>query len=414
MSSGQIATPERHTLAWINLFFIGLLAFVLFHRQLDLFTLQAPAPAPAMEGALTDNFLMVRMPEISTQYESGIDIMKGRFEEWIVALISQGYRPMLWSEVLARFETGSGVPPRTIVLFFEPGYRRTYEIVAPILARHQCPAVWLTPTFALDHGDRRYVTYHMTRQMKESGLWDIGFRQANDTYQLDSQRLQKTFILGPWAQTAGSSALNQRQDPSHINFLTVTSNWLADELVTRLQAEAAITGPVYLTKGILENREWGISALNPQIQNRFNLSTPLHKRGVKLFWLATKGHPEYQLHIEADHIVGTFAVHMAADPVIGTAMRVIFAPKNITVQEVTPAGHHTLVTLARRSDQPTSIRATLSLKGRFVLIHSQGTADIQVPLTFSPGPGTLLELYLYDQIFGAARADNIQLLFTPS
>src|SRR5579864_3889378 len=107
-------------------------------------------PAPEKTAASSVNwFYMVKMPEITTQHESGVGTMKTRLIEWLETLKSHGFRPMLLSEALRRIYDGQGVPERTVVTFFNPSYRRTIEIVSPILAELKWPAVCLTDDTAM-------------------------------------------------------------------------------------------------------------------------------------------------------------------------------------------------------------------------------------------------------------------------
>lgn len=77
-----------------------------------------------LPGAECDWYLLLQMPEITTQYESGVHAMRNRLEEWMDALVTEGFRPMRLSEVRARLASGQKLPPRTVVLEILDGRRQ--------------------------------------------------------------------------------------------------------------------------------------------------------------------------------------------------------------------------------------------------------------------------------------------------
>ena len=237
--------------------------------------------------------------------------MKMRLTEWLTLLKGQGFHPMLLSDVLRDIHSGRGVPEKTVVTVFSPGYRRTFEIVAPILARLEWPAVWLTDESSMRLGDRRLITYNTARHMKDSALWDIGFTHPNKWFRMESLR-DGTFFIGDadhpsWTSSGGAFALNRGAVFHDMNFLTVNSAWLAPELLNRLLVEMPPTeGVVYLTKGIIQGREWGItlpshqSALNPVFDVKARRSIGA---GTRLYFLGTQRYSNFHLHVRSAHLV---------------------------------------------------------------------------------------------------------------
>jgi len=367
-------------------------------------------------------FFIIKIPEITTQYESGVDIMKTRLTEWLTTLKSEGFHPMLLSDVEARLQKGQGVPERTLVTVFSPGYRRTYEIVSPILTRLEWPAVWLTDEASMNHADRRLVTYHTTRLMKSSGLWDIGFTNGDGRIRLESLR-DGTEFLGDaknrtWSTAGGAFALNHGAARYNMNFLAVNSAWLAPELLNRLLVETPPTGKsVFLTKGIIQGREWGVTLpsertdLNPH----FDLKAPMNRRGTKLFFLGTQGISDFQLHAEAARLVGEFWIQLRVDEAAGYALHVIYTDKAVVVVQQQGDikkrlfyGPHT----GPRNGM--ALSCDLTIAGTQLRVSFNGGPPLVIDHLAPTVPGHgLLQIYIADKPHGTALAENVSLVFNP-
>src|SRR5262245_59091143 len=88
-------------------------------------------------------FFMLKLPEVTKDLPEA-SLSQERFNTWLVTLLKKGYHPMLLSDVLTRLNQGRALPPRAVVFCFDPGYRQTYDVYAPILARYGTPALWTT------------------------------------------------------------------------------------------------------------------------------------------------------------------------------------------------------------------------------------------------------------------------------
>ena len=168
--------PERDRFSRQWVIFLVLLAIGIGIWKQMTHIPERSAPAPA--GTEADWFLMLRMPAVTAQYESGIDTMRGRYAEWLDSLAHAGFKPMHLSEVYRRLHAGQKIPARTVVMVFDPGYRRTYQVVAPILAEHNWPAVWMSPVKEMNEGHREYVTYHHEDRIHDALDKDTPYRRA--------------------------------------------------------------------------------------------------------------------------------------------------------------------------------------------------------------------------------------------
>jgi len=131
-----------------------------------------------------------------------------------------GYHVALLSEVHHRLIFGPGLPRKTAVLLFDPGDRKTFEGVAPLLAKYKFPAVWVTDPQALKNGDRRCVSRHVWNAMKRSGCWDVGYYNGASGLVIES-RDSEPVIIGH----------------GRVAWLHADWNWTGQKLVEKLEAE---------------------------------------------------------------------------------------------------------------------------------------------------------------------------------
>ncbi|HAM35746.1 MAG TPA: hypothetical protein DEB40_06615 [Elusimicrobia bacterium] len=369
----------------------------------------APAPAaPAQPG--THWFLMIKMPEITAQRESGVETMKLRVDQWLAGLRQAGFHPMRFSEARRRIEEYRGLPRKTAVVLFNPGYRRTYEIVSPIFFKHQFPAVWLTNETALKRADRRYQTYHALRRMQAGG-WDVGFADSPAGF-----RLNGNYPAAAWHPAGGARALNRWPAQRPLEFLTVNADWTAQELVRRLEAETPPAGEVMLSRGLVQGREWGI--LSPKTSSHepgFDLQTRPARRGEKLFWLGTAGINDFRLRARVRFMIGRLCLQLRFDEESGNALQLIFNRRELIVEQRRQnASERVMVIPQSRSFQRRPFTVEAVLTGRRMTLSIDGRQPIVVDNLAAPVPGKgIVQLYLSDGIRGAAKADSVIMTLKP-
>ncbi len=408
--------PERYGRQW-GLFFaatllVGALAWQAAHIP------PHQTAIPPSTGA--DWFLVLRMPAVTSQYESGIETMRVRYGEWLDALARAGFKPMRLSDVHSRIRSGQGLPEKTVVLVFDPGYRRTYHIVAPILAQHNWPAVWITPEDEMQRGHREYVTYHLARRMTDSGWWDVGFIQKDGRVRLSSNTGSKQYLNEKgqplWAHQSGGLALNQNSRFNSMNRLNVISDWKGSDLLNRIRVEVPITAPVYLTLGQVQNLKWGITTdADSSEEKHFDLAMPMHRHGLQIAWLGARGHSDMRIEAEADRLVGQMALRLRWDEANQTGVMVVFS--NSTVWVKSKADEHTITlrTLTRSGAGPTRpLKTSIELQGQSMVLSIDGRPPVSIDLPpKTPVRPGLVQLYLYDSVKGTGRLDSMKILFTP-
>jgi hypothetical protein len=378
-------------------------------------------PASADPGAGVDWFFMLRMPPVTAQYESGIDTMKERYASWLDALRRAGYRPMLLSEVRDRLSRGEKLPPKTVVTVFDPGYRHTCDILAPIFKRHAWPAVWLSNGPAMDRAQREFITYHAARQMIGSGWWDVGFSRSDGSFEVRS-RDHGAFSLGnatagAWSPVDGTFAVNHGARMNALNVLTVNTDWGPDDLLSRLNVELPAEGPTYLTKGEVLHRDWGVALPADgarKVDERFSVASPLGHRGARLYWLSTKAEPDFRLHVDAASIIGEFQLHLREDDAAGEELVLTYAASKLVVQELPGKKAKPLFVGRHPAGQGKRFTADILLRGRHLEISYNGGPKWSTDALKNRGaPNALVQVSIMDRVSGIAQADSVALRFTP-
>lgn len=373
-----------------------------------------PHAAPAAPRGGADWFLMLRMPELSTQYESGIATMKVRMDQWIEAMHRAGFVPVKFSDAVRRLAQGQGLPERALVLFFDPGYRNTHDHVGPIFEKHRDPVLWLTKNTALQEADRRYLTYHALQQMRAAG-WDSGFTDAA-AGDFSVHGLPEITPVR-WSPEAGAFALNRWIPSRPLQYLTVNADWLPDELVNRLWVEAPASGTVVLGKALIHAREWGIAQPLDRVANDavFDLQAPMRRRGTKLFWYGTRGQNDFRLKLRAQSLYGELWLQLRFDEERGEDVHLIFKDTHCYVRERRGGKTRRLANLT--SNRPFTRRvftADVIMAGSRMWVSIDGQAPQKISNVGVPeSQNGLVQMYITDRLRGAAKARGLRILYSP-
>lgn len=408
---------ESYGRAWLILF-LGALMLGAYYWQSTVIPSRTVPPLPPASTETVDWFMLLRMPAVTAQYESGIDTMRVRYGEWLEGLQRAGFQPMRLSEVYARLKEGRGVPPKTVVLLFDPGFRRTFNIVAPILAKHEWPAVWITPAAEMDRGHREYLTYHKTAEMIRSGWWDVGILESRGHFVLKTND-QEPIDFGndqnlPWARTAGGIALNRGPVFGSMNRLNVLSDWTTQDLVNRLRVEVPVNSASYLTLAPVQNLNWGVTTEKDSSDDKhFDLAVPLWRRGVPIAWFGTKTHGNFDLETDAEDLIGHLAFRLRWNEVDESGLVVTATKREWTIQQQSPSGSIVLKRLFRHSTGGFKMMIHLTDQTLVFSADGQPPETVLLPSPQASGTGGPVQIYLYDALKGSARVDDLRILFTP-
>lgn len=93
-------------------------------------------------------------------------ISRARFSEQMEYLYRNGYRTLTLDELAAFLDKKQPLPPRSVVLTFDDGYRDTYEVAMPILKQYGFKSVMFIP--AGDVGQR--LSWQELKEMRSTGM----------------------------------------------------------------------------------------------------------------------------------------------------------------------------------------------------------------------------------------------------
>lgn len=93
-----------------------------------------------------------------------------RLEKDLIWLTENGYHTVLPRELA----DGEPLPEKPVLITFDDGYRSNYELLFPLLQKHDMKAVITLITYMQDVGASNFVSWDMCREMVDSGLVEIG------------------------------------------------------------------------------------------------------------------------------------------------------------------------------------------------------------------------------------------------
>ncbi len=126
-------------------------------------------------------------------------------------LLQHGYRFVTLNQALDEFREATTSPAHTLVLTFDDGYRSFYQNVLPLLKKYNVPASFYV--IIQDIGNAGNVTWPMLREIRDSGLVEIGAHTVNhkdlsrlgekeQRYQLEESKIVLEKGLGTTVTTA--------------------------------------------------------------------------------------------------------------------------------------------------------------------------------------------------------------------
>lgn len=423
MSGGhERLAPEQYARHWAVFWCLvaALAAWAAIASREPSFPLNVPQAAPA-QGV--EWFLVVKIPE-ATSEDIPIDTTRAQFAGWLQALERAGFRPMALSTVLAWLDQGRPLPQKTLVLLFRPGYRRTYEVLAPVLAEHGYPAVWLTDRDALRRGDHRYLSSHAIRKMRASKRWDLAWFDGRSV--LPGQKTLAVELEGAGSgqplrgltlsPQIGDVALNTREATGVLRQLNVHPTWTTQELVDRLLVEAPVEGPSHLTARQIGVRPWGvaISADGMERPQAFTLRASLQGRVASVSWPSTKGKNDFQLYLQIPSGMGDVWVLLRSDRVTRQGVRLGFVDGGFVVEQELNGRRTRLTAVARPGATATPLKATMVLIGDHLELSVDDQPAVHVALhTAPPQSSGMVEFVVADRVRGAAVVQSARVLFAP-
>lgn len=101
---------------------------------------------------------------------NSMTVTPGKFEQDILYILKKGYTPVLPRDLAS----GEPLPKKPILITFDDGYVSNYELLFPVLQKHQVKAVINIITYMPDIPADNFISWDMCREMNASGLVEIG------------------------------------------------------------------------------------------------------------------------------------------------------------------------------------------------------------------------------------------------
>jgi hypothetical protein len=366
----------------------------------------------------SDWYFTVKLPEAPFS-AAGAEDYKRTLAAWLAALQREGFHAMRLSDVRAHINNGIGLPDKTVVLMFEPGYANTFKMAAPILKWYRMPAVWITNAAAVKRSNRKYVSTFGIWCMRLSGLWDIGSYDQPGILTIQTKNIGKLTFGTParpvWVTPGAMTyALNQSKSLCMMNRLKISSSWSDRELISRLLNEVPVIGTSQLSARQIGDRVWGTSIPGTSFTNALlSFKAPLDKRAVSISWPGTRGLNDFDLQLEASSLIGEMWLLLRSNREKSENVRVGFTSGYLIIETEKQGKKERLATITL-SSRKRSFATTLSLHGDELKVLMDGNLMIDThSIPTSSSKQAMLEMMIYNKIRGTASADGIRLIFNP-
>ena len=404
---------KEWTVFWVFAVVSGFLFWSSFFRPAPL-----PAPPQMARSIGMDWFLVLHMPEVPRD-PAKTARARAQFGQWLDALARGGYHPLLLSDVERRLHDGVGLPDRSVVLVFDPGYDHTFQTLAPVLQTFRFPALWMTDRTALLRGDRHFVHSRQARWMIRSGYWDVGYTGDGFWGRVNPDDARKMWINGlseaQWAPGTGRAALNWSGSWEDLHRLDVSPKWTADDFIERLAMELPLYKPVRLSARNIQHYLWGIAMdSSSHADSRFAFQPHLSMTSRSLYWLGTRGVNDLRLRMDVPAFFGQLFFWLRSDPDTGSGIGVGFSKDQIFVDQMDSEGVRRRLQMFPRHPAGNSIQATITLVGDTLDLQEDGSPALHIALAPEEISGkSRVRMTVYDRIRGAASVDVKEIVLTP-
>jgi hypothetical protein len=401
---------------WLLTFLIALGIWYAVERP----PIHPPGPTiPAVSNLdASDRYFIVRLPEAPADATAATRVAE-RLDQWLFALKKAGFRPLRLSEVWQALTDDRPIPAKGVVLVFEPGMRRSYETLGPVLARHKWPAVWIMDRHFYDHPDPTYMSPHALAQMQRSGLWELGFvHAAAENFVLDfdeTHRQTLSRLLHPFTwRNDVPQALNRGLPGMTLNRLNANVAWTGEQLVGYLLSEVPVVRSARLTYHAIYHRLIGRAVEDGSgepLPAPFDLEPNPESRATALSWPSTRGIEDYDLHLRVNSWVGELWLLLGTQPETHGSVRVGFKEGAVVVRD-----DRLISTALAKWPLPSLNRGPLDVwircRDHRLILRVNGSVFplVDIPAMNWSEEG-ILGFYIQDKVRGAAQAQAVALDF---
>lgn len=100
--------------------------------------------------------------------QTSLNVDNGVFDQHMAYLVSSGYTPLPAHDLIKALKNKTTLPPKSIVVTIDDGYRDNYDYAFPILKKYNIRANIMLSTGLMEGPD--YLTWGQVEEMGKSGL----------------------------------------------------------------------------------------------------------------------------------------------------------------------------------------------------------------------------------------------------
>lgn len=100
--------------------------------------------------------------------QTALNVDNGVFDQHMAYLVNSGYTPISAQDLVMALKNKTGLPPKSIVVTIDDGYRDNYDYAFPILKKYNIRANIMLSTGLMEGPD--YLTWSQVEEMGKSGL----------------------------------------------------------------------------------------------------------------------------------------------------------------------------------------------------------------------------------------------------
>ncbi|MFN0117627.1 MAG: hypothetical protein ACKVQC_04950 [Elusimicrobiota bacterium] len=418
MSSDQALERTSNGKYWAAfLFFLLLIAASLIFFQEKREISNKTSFSISDRGQQVDWFYLFKIPEIPLN-DPDRTLVLSHLKLWIKFLKNADFTFMSLSDVLSRQSQGKNVPVKSVVFYFSPGFRQSFDAIKPLIKELDMPITWLTDQAGLENKDIRFINSHDIEVLKKtSHLWDFGFfNSEKKNFSLFSPRIELTGA--PFHGTISedeNTALTTLNASSSFQAFAINPNWTGQDLLNYIYRHRQIDGPSYLSLLNMSNKPIPVSypdAHAKQSDFFFDLSSRLDNRVHQVAWSATKNIHDYQLDLSVQEYFGEIWLTLRGNEGKGESVRLGFSDDFIIFDQEDSQFRHHRQTFPWKRTKAFSARVQIKAN-KLVFSVNEGPLSRVYDLSSTANIFEPVSLMVFERVRGVAWANGVQLKITP-
>lgn len=130
---------------------------------------------------------VVENPEVD-KLGFALSVTPENFKKQMQYLVDHDYQTISPDDLYNALKEGKNLPPKSVLLTFDDGYRDFYQNAFPVLKKHNLKATVFVVTNFVGDKDKRYLTWEQIKEMDKSDLVMIGSHSQNHANLIKSSK----------------------------------------------------------------------------------------------------------------------------------------------------------------------------------------------------------------------------------